>query len=149
MKSKIAKKSFYQGFNESRLPEFTEEEKSFIKGTADFFGLNTYSSSLVRPVPEVNISIPVSYWLDQDVLPTKDPDWPTTQHAFFRVVPWGIRRLLKWIYTEYNVPVYVTENGMATDDTDSLDDTVRVNYYSAYINEVLKGKNSHIISCVR
>ena len=31
----------------SRLPVFTEEEIEFNKGTADFFGLNHYTSNLI------------------------------------------------------------------------------------------------------
>ncbi|XP_071511185.1 lactase/phlorizin hydrolase-like [Diadema antillarum] len=139
MKYKVAQKSAAQPqFNQSRLPEFTAEEKAYIKQTADFFGLNTYTSSLALPVPEVNVSLRVSYWLDQDVLSFKDPAWPKTAKQWFSIVPWGIRRLLGWIHNEYGVPIYVTENGMATNDTSDLNDDVRVNYFRAYINEVLK-----------
>lgn len=31
-----------------KLPRFTEEEKASLKGTCDFFCLNTYSSDLVK-----------------------------------------------------------------------------------------------------
>jgi len=55
-------------------------------------------------------------------------------------VPWGIRRLLNWISDEYgaDLPIYVTENGVSTKDIFELEDTIRVDYYTAYINEVLK-----------
>lgn len=42
MKLKIASKSKEQGFSQSRLPELSPEEIEYIRGTADFFGLNAY-----------------------------------------------------------------------------------------------------------
>lgn len=58
---------------------------------------------------------------------------------WLRVNPWGIRYILRWIKEHYgNPPIYITENGRATDD--SLEDWDRIYYYKYYINEVLKGK---------
>ena len=37
-----------------------------------------------------------------------------------------------------NIPVYVTENGLS-DNTGVLDDQARIDFYRAYIDEVLKG----------
>ena len=51
MKWKVGNKSIAQGLEESRLPEFTEEEKEMIKGTGDFFGLNAYTSTVCRDDP--------------------------------------------------------------------------------------------------
>lgn len=47
MKEKIAARSKEQGFPVSRLPNLSEEEIDYIHGTADFFGLNTYSTYAV------------------------------------------------------------------------------------------------------
>lgn len=44
---RVAQKSKEQGFAKSRLPEFTEHEKIFVKGTSDFFGVNHYTAFLV------------------------------------------------------------------------------------------------------
>ena len=56
------------------------------------------------------------------------------------MVPWGLRKLLNWIKDNYgNPPVYITENGVS-DRNSSMDDQHRVNFYRAYIDEVLKGK---------
>lgn len=31
-----------------RLPEFTEEQKKDLKGSADFFGINHYATNLIQ-----------------------------------------------------------------------------------------------------
>lgn len=65
MKLKIDEKSRLQGFNQSRLPAFTEAEKILVAGSSDFMGLNHYSSSYSEDAPS-NISN-VDYYADQDV----------------------------------------------------------------------------------
>ena len=46
--------------------------------------------------------------------------------------------MLDWIKEKYgDVPIYITENGFS--DNGTLQDTDRVNYYTLYINNVLKG----------
>ena len=46
--------------------------------------------------------------------------------------------MLNWIKEKYgDVPIYITENGFS--DNGTLQDTDRVNYYTQYINNVLKG----------
>lgn len=55
------------------------------------------------------------------------------------VHPQGIRQALNWIKSKYdNKPVYITENGVS-DNTGIIQDVHRIDYYRAYINEVLKG----------
>ena len=49
MRTMIDKKSAAQGFNESRLPHFSEEDSAMILGSSDFLGLNIYTSFLVFP----------------------------------------------------------------------------------------------------
>lgn len=44
MKQNVAERSLREGFSESRLPEFSQTEIQYIKGTYDFFGLNHYST---------------------------------------------------------------------------------------------------------
>ncbi|VVC95160.1 unnamed protein product [Leptidea sinapis] len=46
LKRNIAMKSAEQGFKRSRLPELSAAEVKIIQGSADFFGLNTYTSKL-------------------------------------------------------------------------------------------------------
>jgi beta-glucosidase/6-phospho-beta-glucosidase/beta-galactosidase len=47
-------------------------------------------------------------------------------------VPWGFRKLLKWIKNEYNnPPVFITENGVS--DPIEFNDTLRIHYYTVGI----------------
>ena len=46
MREKIDAKSEAQGFPESRLPSFTEEESAMILGSSDFLGMNFYTAQV-------------------------------------------------------------------------------------------------------
>jgi lactase-phlorizin hydrolase len=139
MKEKVANKSFQEGLNVSRLPEFTEQEKQFIRGTHDFFGLNHYTTRLVINKDRGIVS--PSWEFDQDVEGSIDPSWPESGSSWLLEVPWGIRRLLVWIRDNYNNPdVYITENGVSDDAEHfgQLQDQQRIRFYTNYINNVLK-----------
>lgn len=128
-------------FEPARLPVFTAEEKKRIKGTSDFFGLNHYTSRLVNnsnggcnPGPE-GVG---------DFEAHVDPSWATTGSEWIFSAPWGLRRLLNYVSSEYlnvsKVPIHITGNGMPTEYSgDTLNDTDRIEYMRSYINEVLKG----------
>lgn len=73
MKEKILEKSLEQGYEESRLPEFTEEEENRIHGTSDFFGLNHYTTSLVQNADRPSL-VP-SYLNDRDIITRVNSTW--------------------------------------------------------------------------
>ncbi|XP_026635570.1 lactase-phlorizin hydrolase [Microtus ochrogaster] len=135
MKWNVGNRSELQHLPGSRLPSFTEEEKAYIRGTADVFCLNTYSSVFVQhSTPRLN---PPNYDDDRE-LTVSDMDSSLTSPSMLPAVPWGMRRLLNWIKEEYgNVPIYITENGHGLYGP-SLDDTDRIFYHKTYINEALK-----------
>ncbi|KFQ39625.1 Lactase-phlorizin hydrolase, partial [Mesitornis unicolor] len=124
----------------AQLPLFTEEEKYWVKGTADFFGLSHYTSRLVSTVTN-GICTPSFESIGNFSLHV-DPSWPQTASSWIHVVPWGLRRLLKFVSQEYTgtkIPIYIAGNGMPTEDTgDLINDTLRVDYIRRYINEALK-----------
>ncbi|XP_067892368.1 lactase/phlorizin hydrolase-like [Heterodontus francisci] len=137
MKWQVGNKSELQHLSAPRLPQFTEKEKTFIRGTADVFCLNTYTTKIVRY--RLNKLKSFSYEYDRDTAEELDSSWPTSAAKNFRAVAWGLRRLLNWIKEEYNnPPIYITGNGVATKRTSSVDDTDRIFYYKTYINEALK-----------
>ncbi|XP_028928047.1 lactase-phlorizin hydrolase [Ornithorhynchus anatinus] len=136
MKWAVGNRSQLQGHAVSRLPSFTEDEKRYVRGTADVFCVNTYTSRIVRHrTPRL---MPPSYADDQEGATELNPAWPPSALEEHRAVPWGLRRLLNWIKEEYdNPPLYVTENGVGLEDA-GLEDTSRLYYYKTYINEALK-----------
>ena len=82
--------------------------------------------------------------LHQDVSRNQPDEWPTSGSDWLRPVPWGMRGLLNWLKDEYDLPVYITENGFSDPDIPELNDEGRVTYYRSYINEALKGNVSPI-----
>lgn len=126
----------------AQLPEFTEEEKQLLKGSADFLGLSHYTSHLISNAPKYSC-LP-SYDTIGGFSQHIDPAWPQTSSRWIHVVPRGIRRLLRFVsleYTKGKVPIYLAGNGMPIGEgEDLLDDSRRIDYFNQYINEVLKGK---------
>lgn len=46
-----------------------------------------------------------------------------------QIVPWGARKMLKWVKHTYNNPeIFITENGVA-DNGMSLEDNERIDFY--------------------
>ncbi len=123
----------------NRLPSFSDEEKSLLKGSSDFFGLNHYTTMIVSAKPD-ELDVQSVYGNggiveDQDVHLKVDPKWPLTDMNW-AVVPWGCGKLLRWIADRYNnPPIYITENGCAYDD---LADQRRIDFLSGYIEECQK-----------
>ncbi|VDI50812.1 lactase-phlorizin hydrolase, partial [Mytilus galloprovincialis] len=136
MKEKIAAKSKHQKLSRSRLPSFTEYEKIYIKGTADFFGLNFYTSQIVTL--KSKYSYKADYNTDADISTEQYSSWIGSGSPWLKVTPWGLRKALNWIRNHYgNTPIYITENGVS-DRNGSIQDAHRVYYYKHYINNVLK-----------
>ncbi|XP_076452948.1 lactase/phlorizin hydrolase-like [Babylonia areolata] len=136
MKDVIGRKSKALNLTSSRLPEFTIAEKRDIQGSADFLGLNYYTSHYTTT--QVQPLEPASYETDPDVRSWQDPSWPTTGSTWLRPYPRGLRSALNWIRHSYNnVTVYVTENGVS-DRNGTLEDQFRIDYMRDHIDEVLK-----------
>ncbi|XP_051776283.1 lactase-like protein isoform X1 [Erpetoichthys calabaricus] len=139
MKDFITKKSAQQGLTTSRLPTFSSQEKSYIKGTSDFLGIGHFTTRYVtqKNIPAINSP---SFYSDRDLAELVDPQWPDPGSEWLYAVPWGFRRLLNFVKTQYGNPmIYVTENGVSEKAMcTELCDKWRIQYYKEYINELLK-----------
>lgn len=88
MIDRIAALSNEQGFKRSRLPEFTEDEINRIRGTSDFFGINSYTSILVKRNDRNNdvggYPIP-SFYHDMGIIEEIDPKWKKSGSIWLQV----------------------------------------------------------------
>ncbi|XP_023949451.2 lactase/phlorizin hydrolase [Bicyclus anynana] len=137
MKRRIAARSAEQGFFRSRLPELTQDEIEFIRGSSDIFGLNHYFSNYVNRNDSVNgyYESP-SFKDDLAVFYTTLPEWNLGDSDFMKCVPWGFYKLLTHIRKDYGNPtVFITENGFPT--RGGLNDDVRITYYTEYMSAML------------
>ncbi|KAM6387803.1 lactase-like protein [Pluvialis apricaria] len=139
MKNYVGRKSAQQGLGTSRLPTFSVQEKTYIKGTSDFLGIGHFTTRYVpqKSFPFLQVS---SYHTDSDLAELVDPKWPAPGPKWLYSVPWGFRRLLNFIKTQYGNPlIYVTENGVSEKvQCTQLCDEWRIEYLKGYINEILK-----------
>ncbi|KAG2739879.1 glycoside hydrolase family 1 protein [Suillus brevipes Sb2] len=115
-----------------RLPEFTPEELNVVKGSSDFYGMNTYTTNLCRDGGDDELQGLVEYTF---IRPDGTQLGTQAHCAWLQDYPQGFRHLLNYIWKRYKLPIYVTENGFAVKDEhlkpieDALQDNDRVNYF--------------------
>jgi len=122
-----------------RLPRLTDEDRALIHGSADFFGLNHYTTMYAAHgdghEPMATFSN-AGIAEDQDVSVSADPAWPLTAMEW-PIVPWGCGKLLRWIDARYgHPPIVITENGCAFDDElidGAVDDARRIGFHAHYL----------------
>lgn len=85
MMERVANRSYAEGFRRSRLPTFTSEEINMLRGSADYFGLNHYSSSEAYYMDEVAIGEP-SYTNDLGTLSYSRPTVSTFTNNLFSAI---------------------------------------------------------------
>ncbi|CAA6692313.1 MULTISPECIES: GH1 family beta-glucosidase [unclassified Lentimonas] len=123
-----------------RLPTFTPEQSELLKGSADFLGLNHYTTHYASREPAADNPVESEDGNggmsgDQQVCLSSDSSWHVNSMGWF-VVPWGFRKMLNWVHDRYNgLPIYVTENGSAVAaDTveEAVDDQERADFIKGY-----------------
>ncbi|KAK4883856.1 hypothetical protein RN001_000127 [Aquatica leii] len=134
MKNLVYNRSKKEGFSKSRLPKFTEKEIALLKDSIDFLAMNHYTSFLsfyeLQKIGEPGTE------KDLEARHEHDPSWPSSSMKLFKVVPWGVRKVLKWIKDVYKpVDIYITENGYA--GVEELNDQSRISYHKWYLSHIL------------
>nr|XP_021196648.2 myrosinase 1 [Helicoverpa armigera] len=137
---RVAEKSAEQGFPRSRLPELTQEEIEYIKGTSDFFGFNHYSTSFYteKTYKSGMYAVP-SYSDDIGAVAVGDHErYEKPASSFTTPIPAGIRKSLNWVKDSYDSPeIMIFENGFGSYGSLGLEDPARIDYYGQYLDAVL------------
>lgn len=118
------------------LPEITEEDMKLISQPLDFMGQNIYNGYMIKAgadgEPEF-IDRPAGF-------PKTAANWPVTPECLY----WGA----KFIYDRYQLPLFITENGMSCHDVVSVDGQVhdpnRITFLDAYLSALQKASDEGV-----
>lgn len=113
---------------EPHLPNRWQDDFDLIGQPLDWIGINYYTRKLIGPVDDP--------W---PALEEVDGPLPKTQLGW-EIYPEGLRHFLKMVHRDYapNLPIYVTENGMANDDVPRVDGSVNDPERLAYVSQHLQ-----------
>lgn len=118
------------------LPKITKEDMELISQPLDFMGQNIYTGYTVRAgadgEPEY-IDHPAGH-------PKTANGWPVTPACLY----WGA----KFLYERYQLPLYITENGMSCHDIVSKDGRVhdpnRITYLDKYLSALQRAADDGV-----
>jgi beta-glucosidase len=120
------------------FPEVQNGDFDIIKGAADFFCINHYTSFFIRHKPG-------NGYLDSEELNLPGErtamEWPITPYAFYEV----LKRFRSWYG---DIPIFITENGIGLHDTLTPDgkvhDEKRIDFIRQYLKALLKAKEEGV-----
>lgn len=111
----------------SAMPRYSADDMRTICQPVDFLGLNIYTGSVVTAAGDTFLELPHAAWAMRSAF-----DWP--------VIPETLYWCPKFHADRYQVPIYITENGMANVDWVDLEGNVRdpqrIDYLRRYLREV-------------
>ncbi|KAK1140126.1 hypothetical protein N8T08_010882 [Aspergillus melleus] len=134
-----------------RLPKFTAEESQLVLGSSEFYGMNTYTSFFVKhKTTPADINDHKGNVEIFDANKQGVPRGEESDTEWLRSSPWGFRKLLNWVYSRYQMPIYLTENGTTTKGETAptpevLNDEFRIQFFEGYVGELARAvKNDGI-----
>ena len=124
---------------EKYLPENYKTQLELISSPIDWIGLNYYTRSLIKYKKSDD---GVNYECNSGTLKKTAMGW-----EFY---PEGLSYFIKRINKEYdnNIPIYITENGMANNDKLSIENSIqdqdRIEYFNIHLKEVFNCVNEKL-----
>jgi beta-glucosidase len=117
---------------EKYLPKNYNSQLKIISHPLDWIGINYYTRSVIK---YLNADDGINYECERGSLKKTDMGW--------ELYPKGLSYFIERIHQEYSddIPIYVTENGMANNDQISsnevIEDQDRVEYFQLHLKEIL------------
>ncbi len=112
------------------LPEITEEDMKLINQPLDFYAQNIYNGKEMRLDENGNLQL----------VPRELGSSKTSM--YWSISPKCIRWGARFLYERYKLPIFISENGMASNDWVALDgkvhDQSRIDFVTRYLNELEK-----------
>jgi len=107
------------------MPKIFPGDLECINQKLDYFGANIYSGDHVRATEDNSFES-----VEKQELPVTAMGWPITPEALY----WGP----KFFHERYQLPIVITESGMANDDTEDngkVHDRERIDFLYKYLSE--------------
>ncbi|XP_031274801.1 beta-glucosidase 17-like [Pistacia vera] len=130
----------------NRLPNFTDEQSILVKGSLNFVGVNYYTARYVED-SNSNSSL-LSYTTDSHVTYSTEkngiPIGELIGPSWLYMYPRGLRDISLYIKKKYNLPIYITENGMADPNNiwipidEALNDGKRIMYHQLHLSYLVQ-----------
>lgn len=126
-----------------RLPKFTSEERALLREIAPanaFYGMNHYSTKYARALPGPPAEDDWTCNIEEGPVDHKGVEiGPVSQMPWLRIAPEGFRKLMKWVWGRYHLPIVVTENGCPCPEgsvEEAVDDKFRQRYLGLYLDAI-------------
>ncbi|KAL4705461.1 hypothetical protein ACJJTC_007033 [Scirpophaga incertulas] len=135
----IAENSKKEGFVRSRLPIFTKEEIELVRGTYDFYGMNHYTSRVVRtPRAEEEIGQwPLQGSSEIGVVLDTRPEWKPTNTWWVKQNPKGLRQAMVWLKEKYGDLNYVITGNGYSGTANNAEREEHTAFYREYLTQLL------------
>jgi beta-glucosidase len=124
-----------------RLPDFSEKEWALVKGSSDFYGMNTYTTNLCKAGGRDEFQGNVVYTF---TLPNGTQLGTQAHACWLQSYPEGLRALINYLYKKYKKPIYCTENGFSVKNEGQMTleqaimDNDRIDFYRGALENVLR-----------
>nr|QJC44969.1 beta glucosidase 6 [Stevia rebaudiana] len=130
----------------NQLPQFSSDERKFIRNSIDFIGVNHYATSYAKDCVHSSCSATANRSIKGFVDTSTERDGvqigEPTGIGSLRVVSRGIGEMVEYLKTRYdNMPMFITENGYSDPQVegeveDAIQDFKRIEFHKMYMSSL-------------